>query len=236
MVDVSVDIDNAALQRLDALLQKVYDEMPNRLATETLRAGVYICQSLARRTKVAKNKAPRKELVAMPSYAPPRYVHSNSAHRHLLRRWYLARKQGTPDAYGNHYFVYTDAQRVKRGKRWVMAGKNPSKERKELIDLHAGISRPGLAKKSWGWIAKGLHGTTGGDLSWRRTRGERRDPRKYVHGIFTKSRNGATAKLENLLDYAKAALKPGALNEAINAATKRLEYNIQNHLERAGVK
>ena len=236
MVDVSVDFDNAALQRLDALLQKVYNEMPRRLATETRRAGVYICQSLAKRTKVAPKRASKKEIRAFLSPAKPYYAHSNSAHRRLLHRWRLTRLVGTPDEYTHDHFVYSSAQRWKFGKKWAWVGTEMEKEYEELIANYTTIPHRGLAKQSWKWVAAGLNGRPKGPLAWRPTRSERRDPRKYVYGIFTKSKNGATAKLTNLLDYAKAALKPGAFNEAINAATKRLEYNIQNHLERTGVK
>lgn len=229
MVDVTMDIDQAAVAKLDALLSRVAADAPRRLATETRRAALYICQALKSRTVVAPRRARANEVQAMPSPIPPRYVHSNSAGHPLLRRWQLTRKVGTPDAYTKHYFVYTAAHRAKGGK---MAGKNQSKERAELLRLHAGISRRGLAKKSWGWIAKGIYGGAPDDLSWKKTRGERRDPRNYVRGMFRKSGSGAFAAIENHLDYALDALKHGALAEGINAATKRLEYNIMHNIER----
>lgn len=230
MVDVTMDIDQAAVAKLDALLSRVAADAPRRLATETRRVALYICQALKSRTVVAPRRARANEVQAMPSPVPPRYVHSNSAGHPLLRRWQLTRKVGTPDAYTKHHFVYTAAHRAKGGK---MVGKNQSKERAELLRLHAGISRRGLAKKSWGWIAKGIYGGTSDDLSWKKTRGERRDPRNYVRGMFQKSTSGAFAAIENHLDYALDALKPGAMSDAINAATKRLEYNIAADLMRA---
>lgn len=229
MVAVTMEIDQAAVAKLDALLSRVAVDEPRRLATETRRAALYICQALKSRTIVAPKRARANEVHAIPSPVPPRYIHSNSAGHPLLRRWQLTRKVGTPDAYTKHHYVYTAAHRAKGGK---MVGKNQAKERAELLRLHAGIARRGLAKKSWGWIAKGIYGGTADDLSWKKTRGERRDPRNYVRGIFRKSASGAFAAIENHLDYALDALKPGALADGINAATKRLEYNILNHIER----
>lgn len=229
MVAVTMEIDQAAVAKLDALLSRVAAETPRRLATETRRAALYICQALKSRTIVAPKRARANEVHAIPSPVPPRYIHSNSAGHPLLRRWQLTRKVGTPDAYTKHHYVYTAAHRAKGGK---MVGKNQAKERAELLRLHAGIARRGLAKKSWGWIAKGIYGGTADDLSWKKTRGERRDPRNYVRGMFQKSASGAFAAIENHLDYALDALKPGALADGINAATKRLEYNILNHIER----
>lgn len=231
MIDVSVEIDRVAVSRLDDLLRKVAKECPRRLVAETRRAALYICQSLKSRTKVAPKRIRPREYSANISAVPPKYIHSNSAHHKLLRRWTLARKVGTPDAYTNHYYIYTKAHRAKNGR---MIGKNQTEERRELLRLHGGIRRAGLAKKSWGWIAQRIYNAEAvGDLSWKRSRGERRDPRQYVNGIFTAMQDGAEAVLSNRLDYILAALQPGALDTAITAAANRLEHNIRNHLERA---
>ena len=231
MVDVSVQIDEAAVSRLDDLLRKVATECPRRLATETRRAALYICQALKKRTKSAPKKIRPNEYAATPSAVPPRYIHSNNAGHPLLRRWTLARKLGTPDAYAKHYYVYTTAHRAKNGR---MVGKNQAEEKRELLRLHGGIRRAGLAKKSWGWVAQEVYSGAGmGDLSWKRSKGERRDPRQYVNGVFTAMRDGAEAVLSNRLDYIFDALPPGELDNAIMAATKRLEHNIKDYLERA---
>ena len=229
MVTVTAEIDEAALSRLQSMLFRVAAETPKRLAVETRRAAVYICQSLRKRTKTAPKRARSSEIRAQVSPNPPRYAHSNSSSRALLRRWSLTRKVGTPDAYTKDYFVYTSAHRAKGGR---MTGKNQAAERRELLRLHAGIGRRGLAKKSWGWIQAALHGAPAVDLAWKKTRGERRDPRRYVSGLFRKAAGSAYASIKNHLDYALDALKPGALHEAISSAAKRLEFNILNNLEK----
>lgn len=230
MVGVSIDMETAALQRVQRMLERIAKESPRRLATETRRAALGICRSLKARTLKAPKKIRPKERGAYPSVVPPKYIHSNSAHHRLLRRWTLVRKKGTPDAYAKHYYVYTKAQRGKNGR---MIGKSNAEEKRELIQQHGGISRHGLAKKSWGWVAKEIYSASNmGDLSWKRTKGERRDPRQYVKGEHKATPKGAFARILNRLDYIRAAVKPGAVAEAINAATNRLEHLIKNHIER----
>lgn len=115
-----------------------------------------------------------------------------------------------------------------------MVGKSPAAERRELLRLHGGITRAGLAKKSWGWVMKELHdGTAGMDLAWKRTRGERRDPRHYVKGKFAKLPDGPIAAIHNGLDYIGTVVPPTAVSAAITAATKRLEHNVEGELIRA---
>ena len=229
MIQASITIDGAGVARLEALLRRVATESPKRLASETRRAAIYICQSLRARTKVAKKniRSYPSEYVANLSTLWPPYIHSNSAHRRLLRRWQLARKLGTPAERVHHYYVYTDRHRVK-GK---MVGGSLAREKSELLRLHGNIPRHGLAKMSWGWVMKQISSTENVDLSWKKTRGERRDPRQYVKGLFISLADGAAAvEIHNNLDYILDALPPGAVDEAITAAVKRLEHNINNHL------
>ena len=114
-----------------------------------------------------------------------------------------------------------------------MVGGSRSAELRELIQQHGRIPRAGLAKLSWGWVMKQIHSGTSADFTWKRRRSDRRDPRQYVKGRFVESPTGAFAVIRNALDYIFAALKPGALTESINAATKRLEYNVAAELIKA---
>lgn len=233
MIQTSIEIDRAAVARLDALLRRVESESPRRLASETRRAAIYICQSLRARTTVAKKniRSYPSEYAANLSTLWPPYIHSNGAGRRLLRRWQLARKLGTQAAYVKHYYVNTDRHRVKGG---GMAGGSAAQEKSELLRIHGKIARHGLARKSWGWVMKGISAGGAADLSWKKTRGERRDPRKYVEGLFWQATGGGTSRAEihNKLDYILSALPPGALEDAIGAATRRLEHNAREHIEK----
>ena len=229
MVTVQATVDMIAVARIDSLLQRIAKESPKRLNTELRRAALYICQGLKKRTRKAPKKIRGKEYEAKPSDKLPKYIHSHDKAR-LLRRWALTRLKGTSDEYTRHHYVYTSA---KRGKNGRMVDKKRAEEKSELLKFHGGIPRAGLAKKSWGWVAKGIYASRSqGDLSWKRTRGEKRDPRRYVKGLFNAMRLGSEAWLINDLDYILDAMPPGAVSEAITAATNRLEHNINRDIER----
>lgn len=232
MVGVAVQIDEAALKPLADVLERVARETPERLATETLRAALYLCRALAARTRKAPKKIPKSEWRAEPSANPPRYAHSNSKGRALLRRWTLWRKLGTPAAYAKDHFVYTRAHRAENGK---MVGKRAAEEVRELLEKHGGIQNAGLAKASWGWAAKRIyHAADAGALmaAWR-TKKWRRDPRRAVTTLFRRVAGGASADLVNALNHIAAVCPPAAVEEAVAATARRLEHNIANHIERA---
>lgn len=228
MIDVSVDIDTAAVGRINNMLDRVAKESPKRLAAETRRAAIYICQSLRKNTKTAPKRARPNEMSAEVSPNPPRYIHARNGR--LLRRWSLTRKLGTPAQYTRDHYVYTNAR---RGKNGLMVGKNAGAEKRELVRAHGGIPRAGLAKKSWGWIMKRISSGEAVDAVWKRTKGERRDPRQFVRGLFRRTAGGAFAQIHNALDYIFAAVAPGAVDQSVEAAANRLEHNIQRHIERA---
>jgi hypothetical protein len=183
---------------------------------------------LRKRTKKAPKRIRKREYLAASSDKHPKYI--NASNGRLLRRWSLTRKLGTPAEYTRHHYVYTDARKGKNGKR---VGRNRAAERAELLRVHGLIPRAGLAKKSWGWVMKKIYdGSNVGNVSWNRIKGEIRDPRTYVNGEYKASSKGAFARILNKLDYIRDALPPGAVAAAIDAASKRMEYNIRKRIER----
>ena len=229
MFTATVDIDQAAVKRLEALFDFIEKETPLVAADQVRRAGIYICKSLAARTPVAPKRVRNGEYRAGVS---PNWPHYLTTPRGLLRRWRLTRKLGTPAQYTRDHYVYTSAH---RGKGGSMVGKRDAEERRELLLYHGGIARRGIAKKSWGWIAHQIYAQDSsgfGDLSYKRTRGERRDPRAAAKGAFLQERNKATAKIMDMLDYIGAIVPQGTVNEAFNAAVNKLEHNLSTHLEK----
>ena len=226
---VVVEADRAALARLSQMLERVAIEAPKRLKSETRRAAIYICQSLRSRTKKAPKKIRTREYRAQSSDKHPKYI--NARNGHLMRRWALTRKVGTPAEYTAHYYVFTNARRGKNGKR---VGRNRTAERRELLKYHGNIPHAGLAKASWGWVMKDIYSKMGAEaVTWKRGKVQVRDPMKFVKGMFKALQGlGAEARIVNRLDYIRKALKPGAIPEAMTAAAKRLEYNITKHVER----
>lgn len=223
MLVATVDIDQASLKKLTDLFARIERETPLVAGDQVRRAGIYICKSLAARTAVAPKRIPDGEYRAEVSPNRPYYI---TTERGLLHRWRLTRKLGTPAQYTKDHYVYTDARRGKGGR---MVGKRLAYERRELLMHHGGISRRGIAKSSWGWIAKQIYAQDAsgfGDLSYKRTKGERRDPRNAARGSFEQQRNSALAKIANMLDYIAAIVPAATVNEAFTAAVNRLEHNI----------
>lgn len=223
MLVATVDIDQASLKKLTDLFARIERETPLVAGDQVRRAGIYICKSLAARTAVAPKRIPDGEYRAEVSPNRPYYI---TTERGLLHRWRLTRKLGTPAQYTKDHYVYTDARRGKGGR---MVGKRLAYERRELLMHHGGIPRRGIAKSSWGWIAKQIYAQDAsgfGDLSYKRTKGERRDPRNAARGSFEQQRNSALAKIANMLDYIAAIVPAATVNEAFTAAVNRLEHNI----------
>ena len=69
-----------------------------------------------------------------------------------------------------------------------------------------------------------------GDLSWKHGKKDRRDPRQHVSGRVRTMPSVIDARLSNNLDYALGAMEPGAIEEAMRAAQKRLEHNIREKI------
>ena len=143
-----------------------------------------------------------------------------------------AHKRRTPT--GRTTNVAAHRRRVKVAV-YKMAGRNSAQEIRELWRVHGVIQHRGLAKKSWGWAANKIYnnGAASGDLSWKHGKKDRRDPRRYVRGMFFKTGSGAAARIDNNLDYAYNALQPGGLEDAIRAAALRLRHNLEASFLRA---
>lgn len=233
MVAVTCDIDTAAVARLDGLLTRIEREMPERLAGATKRAGLYVIGSLKKRTIKAPKRMRKSEYSLEPMRGKyitrdPRRGTTGPWERATLHRWEF---KHIPSSTTKHFAAYATRQRSKATK-WKWRGLKLADERREIITSHdlLKIRRAGLAKVSWDWVfGQIMRGHA--SMPWRRMRGERRDPRNFVKGLFTRLvGKGAAVEIKNALDYIMDALKPGALAEAMDAASKRLEHNISEEI------
>lgn len=229
MISISVDIDQAATQRLERLFLRFEREMPERIAGATRRAGIYVLNSLKARTI----KAPKKMRSSEYSLKAIKggYV---TRMPDVIHHWEFVHLPGTTDAKRKVYGAYATRERSKATK-WKWRGLKAAEERREIVNARdlLKIRRAGLAKLSWGWIAKQVLGSTASVVSWHRMRGERRDPRNFVKGLFRRIvGKGAEVELMNALDYILDALPPGAIGEALTAASNRLEHNLDHDIER----
>ena len=230
MVDVTCEIDQAAVDRLDGILTRIQRETPGKLASQTRRAAIYICTSLRARTKKAPENIRPREYKAERVRDKAPYITKPDGQ--VLRRWKFTHLPGTSGAKSWIRYPYTERRRGANGRMFGGSKTAEIREMQTALGFRP-IARRGLAKKSWGWVMKQIYNGAGaGDISWTRTKGERRDPRQYVKGLFVRTATGAGASIDNDLDYILDALPAGALSEAVDAATKRLEYNINENIER----
>lgn len=223
---VSCDIDQIAVQRIQHNLLTIEREAPERIAGATKRAGLYILGALKKRTI----KAPKKMRKSEYSLEPMRRQYITRM-GDVLHRWEFKHHPSTTT---KHFAAYATRERSK-ATRWKWRGLKLADERREIIAAHdlLKIRRAGLAKLSWDWIYGQIAGGGMRQVSWRRMRGERRDPRNFIKGLFTRlSGKGAAVEIKNALDYIMDALPPGAIGEAMNAASKRLEYNINEEIRK----
>ena len=154
MISISVDIDQAATQRLERLFLRFEREMPERIAGATRRAGIYVLNSLKARTI----KAPKKMRSGEYSLKAIKggYVTRMDDVIHL---WEFVHLPGTTDAKRKVYGAYATRERSKATK-WKWRGLKAAEERREIVNARdlLKIRRAGLAKLSWGWIAKQVLG------------------------------------------------------------------------------
>lgn len=243
MMEVSCKVDRAAVANLEGILRQAEKESPRKCAAETRRAAIYICQSLRARTRKSPKAVPLSEIAK--SYQTPKWIRDSHGGKPIRRmsiiRWangenYLAQRY----IYGGEC-VSAPRRRVVRRKDKVydsptvlkISPFSEAQMRKDAQKVYGQIRNCGLAKKSWGWVMKGLYDGGAGDLSWKKRRGEKRDPRKYVEGFFMQSTEtkASRAEIHNKLDYILSALPPRAVDESIEAATRKLIHNIKNHID-----
>ena len=234
-VDVNVAIDELNLESISSQLRRFAEVSGDRLPGMVRRAACYVCDSLRARTKTAKKYPKANEYSMRLSAIPPRYITYKKGVKlpYALHRWDLTRKIGTPDQFTKPYYVY---QHTKINRRGNMVN-DLTAEKKELKMHHLELYHRGLAKKSWDWAKGEITGNR--DAVWRRRKKDRpdRDPTKAVQGVFLAARGArivdASAEIRNRLDYIGYALQPGALNDAVKNANKKLGFAIDNELLRA---
>lgn len=240
MVSISANIDKAAVDGINQLLNKIAEKSPEQLAKATKMTGIALCQSLRKNTIAAPKKITRRRqeyLATSKDVKKPPYLTYWKGKRldKSLHRWRLTRKIGTPAESTHYYFVYSQPiGAVRSGKRKRVS--DIMAERRELLKYHGDIQHAGLAKQSWGWAAKGIFNGTTEDVSYKRRKHDRRDPRKDVSGeskTWVTGKNSGTTEvsIENKIDYIQDAMKPGAVEQSVKSAIANMEWKFQDVLK-----
>lgn len=253
MVSISANIDKAAVDGINQFLNKIAEKSPEQLAKATKMTGIALCQSLRKNTIAApKTIALRRQeyLATTKDVKKPPYLTYWKGKRldKSLHRWRLTRKKGTPAESTHFYFVYTHKPKEVFRRRMGMRNGNYqgivsrkiipdlAAERRELLKYHGDIQHAGLAKQSWGWAAKGIYNGTTEDVSYKRRKHDRRDPRNDVSGdskTWVTGKNSGTTDvtIENKIDYIQDAMKPGAVEQSVKSAIANMEWKFQDILK-----
>lgn len=250
MVNISAEIDESTVRRLSDFLEGVARDAPAQLAKVTKMTGLAVCASLKAGTKKSPKRIRPSEYIANTHLSPLTTYITYRRGKKLdvpLHRWRLTRKKETPAESTHFYFVYTHKPKEVFRRRMGMRNGNYqgivtrkivpdlAAEKKELLKYHGGIQHAGLAKQSWGWAAKGIYNGTSEDVSYKMRKHDRRDPRKDVSGeskTWVTGKNSGTTEvvISNKLDYIQDAMKPGAVDSAMNKGISSMEAKIKNGL------
>ncbi len=244
MTTLSAEIDKATILEYMQYFNYIAQTEPQNLSRATKVAGLEVCKSLKARTRKSPKKIPAKEYLATTKAVPmPHYITWKKGKGPVsppLHRWMLVKKRGTPAEHTGYYFVYSH-ERFKRrmgmkNGNWqgiVRRVPDLTAEKRELIKNYGGIFHTGLAKRSWGWAAQGVYNGMTNDVSFKLRHRDKRDPRREVSGETRTTSNAVNTTTEvniaNRLDYITAAMYPGAVNDAAQAALQSLAFKFDRN-------
>jgi hypothetical protein len=182
----------------------------NSQAVAIRRGTIALVRGLRARTTRAKRQAPLKDVTRYdgpgPHYITPKGKNQKSQHRWAIKR------RGGQDA-----------------KTYV----KPADTRAEARSRFGQYTRWGLARHSWGWFMKALFKRgelTGGNP---KTKIDGRMAEGYLREIVTGTNPRVEVLIVNKLDYIREALPEAALSDAMAAATRYIDGQIDKGLAKA---
>ena len=218
-----------------------YQKETQRDMREALRsATIDLVKSLRARTRKAPKLVPRDDVRWGES--DPRYITGTKEKGKLFRRVVVSRWFGGKRSQQVHWQLVRTKYRSRRMKRggvsesWSEATPAMLREARQRF---GNVRQWGLAKKSWGWFMKSLFGKSTQDENPAAV-----VDRRMVDGGITEAREQlpdgsidlqAPIRCEitiiNRLDYIRKALHPGALANAVQAATNSINKKIDSGLK-----
>ena len=210
ILDISASVPEATIRDFTRACDRYRDELGNSQAVAIRRGTIALVKGLRARTAKAKRQAPLKDVTRYDGPGP-KYITPKGKKQKPMPRWAL-RRRGGQDA-----------------KTYV----KPAKTRAEARRKGGQYTRWGLAKHSWGWFMKALFKRaeqTGGNP---RTKIEPRMAEGYLREIVTGTILRVEVLIVNKLDYISEALPEAALTDAMAAATRYIDGQIDKGLAKA---
>ena len=210
ILDISASVPEATIRDFTRACDRYRDELGNSQSVAIRRGTIALIKGLRARTAKAKRQAPLKDVTKYagpgPHYITPKGKSQKSQHRWAIRR------HG-----GDREKVYI----------------KPADTRAEARQRFAQYTRWGLARHSWGWFMKALFKRgelTGGNP---KTKIDGRMAEGYLREIVTGTNPRVEVLIVNKLDYIREALPEAALSEAMAAATRYIDGQIDKGLAKA---
>ena len=210
ILDISASVPEATVRDFTRACDRYRDELGNTQSAAIRRGTIALVKGLRARTAKAKRQAPLKDVTRYDGPGP-KYITPKGKKQKPMPRWAI-RRRGGQDA-----------------KTYV----KPAKTRAEARRKGGQYTRWGLAKQSWGWFMKALFKRaeqTGGNP---RTKIEPRMAEGYLREIVTGTILRVEVLIVNKLDYIREALPEAALTDAMAAATRYIDGQIDKGLAKA---
>lgn len=231
---ISADVSEKTLQEFSAAFTKYKTVLGNNNAVAVRRGTIALLKSLRSRTRTAPEVVDRKDVILPKS--DPRYVSTEDGKE--LRRIQIMRWKDGRAIYREYWmparFKYRTRMGMKNGNYQGIVSRSDDKTKlvKAARMKYGHIRLHGLARMSWGWF-----------MAWLFNQSAKVENKRVkitanmVEGYFRKDGKGknteAKAVIWNKLRYIRDSLKPGALEEAMRAATNSINAQIEKGLAKA---
>lgn len=211
--DIGATVPQANIDGFLRACDRYKDELGNSQAVAIRRGTIALVKSLRARTAKAEKMAPTSDVTrydgrweGKPNYITPKGKGQKAQHRFAIHR------------YGGN-----------RAKTFV----KPADSRADARRRFGKYTRYGLARLSWGWFMKALFNRSVPDEKNPKAKIDGRMTEGYLREIVTGQNPRVEVLIANKLDYIRDALPPGALEEAMTAATNSINAQIDRGLAKA---
>lgn len=238
MLAVTLDIPAADLDAFKAALARYSKETRRDMRGALRSSTIDLIKGLRARTRKSAKTVARTDVRW--GEEPPKYITGTKTGK-LFRRVVVTRYISGKKVQRVHWQPVGFKYRARKTTGGVSESWNeatPAMLREARKNFGA-IRRWGLAKKSWGWFMKALFKRALADENPAATI----DSRMVDGGIVERRDRAADGSIDltapikceitiiNRLDYIRAALRPGALAEAVAAATRSINFKIDKGLK-----
>lgn len=213
VLDINADVPQDVIRDFLRACDGYRDKLGNSQAVALRRGTIAFIKSIRSRTPKSKKQAPLRDVTVYdgpgPHYITPK---SGKFKGKSLHRFGIKRKGGA-DA---RTYVH------------------PAESRADARARHGQYKKWGLAKKSWGWFMQAL---------FNRANPESANPNAKITSdmvecnpfreVVTGTNPRAEVLLVNKLDYIRDIMPGGAIAEAMRAATKSIEAQLEKGLAEA---